>query len=139
MFSFLYNDIAIFYILKIYLMKNLKFLSFALLFWVLIIAWCEKANNQEKVSCEGDEVCPVEETVETPSLEIEEAPTVIINGNPGEKNLWWNLEWDSESYEWWQEDAALLDDNNQVNFESVDVEIEEPTMDLTVDENVTTE
>lgn len=120
-------------------MKNLKFLSLVLLFWVLVVAWCEKANNQEKVSCEGDEVCPVEETVGTPSLEIEEAPTVIINGNPGEKNLWWNLEWDSESYEWWQEDAALLDDNNQVNFESVDVEIEEPTMNLTVDENVTTE
>jgi len=77
-------------------MKNLKFLSFALLFWVLIIAWCEKANNQEKVSCEGDDVCPVEETVETPSIEVEETPSVVVETNDEEWDLDWNGDWSRE-------------------------------------------
>lgn len=92
-------------------MKNLKVLSFVLLFWVLVIAWCEKTNNPEKVSCEGDDVCPVEQTVETPSIEIVESPSVIVETNDEEWSLnWdkWNLEWDLDSYEWWQ-DGIVLD------------------------------
>lgn len=77
-------------------MKNLKVLSLALLFWVLVVAWCEKANNPEKVSCEGDDVCPVEETVETPSIEVEEEPSVVVEANDEEWDLNWNGEWSRE-------------------------------------------
>ena len=105
-------------------MRNLKFLSFALLLWVLVIAWCEKANHQEKVSCEGEDVCSIEETVETPSIEIEEAPTVVVETDE-EK---WNLEWDLDSYEWWEDGI--------VNDEVAD----EPMMrKMVVDENATAE
>ena len=41
-------------------MKNLKLLSFWLLFGMLILAWCEKANTQEQYACETDDVCPIE-------------------------------------------------------------------------------
>lgn len=119
-------------------MKNLKVWSFVLLFSLLVVAWCEKANNQEKVSCEGDEVCTVEETVVTPSLEIEETPTVIVNGNPGEKDLgldldwnwWWfiDTEWDLNSSEW-----------SDVDFESAVIEsssdADKPMMRVMVDED----
>ena len=105
-------------------MKNLKVLSFVLLFSVLVVAWCEKANNQEKYSCEGDEVCPVEQTVETPSIEIEETPSVIVEADE-EK---WNLEWDLDSYEWWEDGI--------VNDEVAD----EPMMrKMVVDEDATAE
>lgn len=126
-------------------MKNLKFLSLALLFWVLVIAWCEKANNQEKVSCEGDEVCSVEDTLETPSLEIEETPTVIVEADDLEWDFdwnweWlvdveWNLEWDLDSHEG---EAISLQDFETTIEDSVDA-VEEPIMDLMVDENVITE
>lgn len=126
-------------------MKNLKFLSLALLFWVLVIAWCEKANNQEKVSCEGDEVCSVEDTLEIPSLEIEETPTVIVEADDLEWDFdwnweWlvdveWNLEWDLDSHEG---EAISLQDFETTIEDSVDV-VEEPIMDLMVDENVITE
>ena len=53
-------------------MKSLKFLSFVLLLWVLVIAWCEKANNQEKLSCESDDICSIEIDADTPSVEIEQ-------------------------------------------------------------------
>ena len=106
-------------------MKNLKVLSFSLLFSVLIVAWCEKANNQEKYSCEGDEVCPVEQTVETPSIEIEETPTVIVDDE-------WNLEWDLNSYEWWED--VVLDSDTQLEEPS-----DQPMMRIMVDENATAE
>ena len=107
-------------------MKNLKVLSFVLLFSVLIVAWCEKANNQEKYSCEGDEVCPVEQTVETPSIEIEETPTIIINDDE------WNLAWDLNSYEWWED--VVLDSDTQLEEPS-----DQPMMRIMVDENATAE
>lgn len=112
-------------------MKNLKVLSFVFLFSVLVVAWCEKANNQEKYSCEGDEVCPVE----NPSIEIEENPTVIVNDNKDWEdiglNLGWNLEWDLSIYEWWQEDSIVLEAVEQVDEEPGD----EPMMRIMVDEN----
>ena len=107
-------------------MKNLKVLSFVLLFSVLVVAWCEKANNQEKYSCEGDEVCPVEQTVETPSIEIEETPTIIINDDE------WNLAWDLNSYEWWED--VVLDSDTQLEEPS-----DQPMMRIMVDENATAE
>lgn len=106
-------------------MKNLKVLSFVLLFSVVVVAWCEKANNQEKYSCEGDEVCPVEQTVETPSIEIEETPTVIVDDE-------WNLEWDLNSYEWWED--VVLDSDTQLEEPS-----DQPMMRIMVDEDVTAE
>jgi hypothetical protein len=98
-------------------MKNLKVLSFVLLFSVLIVAWCEKANNQEKYSCEGDEVCPVEQTVETPSIEIEEAPTVIVEAND-------EVDWEEEF------------ENNE---QTVEEPSDQPMMRIMVDENATAE
>lgn len=119
-------------------MKNFKFLSFALLFWVLVIAWCEKVNNQEKVSCEGEDVCPVGETNETPSLEIEEMPTVIVNGNLGEKDLGWDLDWNW----WWFIDTEWDLDSPEwgdADFESAVVEsssdADKPMMRVMVDED----
>ena len=113
-------------------MKNLKVLSFALLFWVLVIAWCEKANNQEKVSCEGEDVCPVETNVENSSIEIEDTPSVIVNANPGESELY--EEWALEANESWEEGVAL-ENNEQVNSESED----EPMMKIMVDEDMSAE
>lgn len=98
-------------------MKNLKVLSFALLFWVLVVAWCEKANNQEKYSCDGDEVCPVEQTVETPSIEIEETPTVIVEAND-------EVDWEE-----------VFENNEQTVEEPTD----QPMMRIMVDEDVTAE
>ena len=98
-------------------MKNLKVLSFVLLFSVLIVAWCEKANNQEKYSCEGDEVCPVEQTVETPSIEIEETPTVIVEAND-------EVDWEEEF------------ENNE---QTVEEPSDQPMMRIMVDENATAE
>ena len=98
-------------------MKNLKVLSLALLFSVLVVAWCEKANNQEKYSCEGDEVCPVEQTVETPSIEIEETPTVIVEAND-------EVDWEEEF------------ENNE---QTVEEPSDQPMMRIMVDENATTE
>ena len=98
-------------------MKNLKVLSFVLLFSVLIVAWCEKANNQEKYSCEGDEVCPVEQTVETPSIEIEETPTVIVEAND-------EVDWEEEF------------ENNE---QTVEEPSDKPMMRIMVDENATAE
>lgn len=109
-------------------MKNLKFLSFALLFWVLVVAWCEKANNQEKYSCEGDEVCPVEQTVENPSIEIEETPTVIVEANDEE----WDLNWDWE----WTRDEEIVFENNE---QTVEEPSDQPMMRIMVDENATAE
>ena len=98
-------------------MKNLKVLSFVLLFSVLVVAWCEKANNQEKYSCEGDEVCPVEQTVETPSIEIEETPTVIVEAND-------EVDWEEEF------------ENNE---QTVEEPSDQPMMRIMVDENATAE
>ena len=98
-------------------MKNLKVLSFVLLFSVLIVAWCEKANNQEKYSCEGDEVCPVEQTVETPSIEIEETPSVIVETND-------EVDWEEEF------------ENNE---QTVEEPSDQPMMRIMVDENATAE
>ena len=98
-------------------MKNLKVLSFALLFSVLVVAWCEKANNQEKYSCEGDEVCPVEQTVETPSIEIEETPTVIVEAND-------EVDWEEEF------------ENNE---QTVEEPSDQPMMRIMVDENASAE
>ena len=98
-------------------MKNLKVLSFVLLFSVLVVAWCEKANNQEKYSCEGDEVCPVEQTVETPSIEIEETPTVIVEAND-------EVDWEEEF------------ENNE---QTVEEPSDKPMMRIMVDENATAE
>ena len=98
-------------------MKNLKVLSFALLLSVLVIAWCEKANNQEKYSCEGDEVCPVEQTVETPSIEIEETPSVIVEAND-------EVDWEEEF------------ENNE---QTVEEPSDQPMMRIMVDENATAE
>lgn len=104
-------------------MKNLKFLTFALLFWVLVIAWCEKANNQEKVSCEGDDVCPVEETVKTSSIEIEETPSVIVEVNDEDVILNWNWEW--------ARDEEVFENNEQTVEEPTD----QPMMKIMIDEN----
>ena len=98
-------------------MKNLKVLSFVLLFSVLVVAWCEKANNQEKYSCEGDEVCPVEQTVETPSIEIEGTPTVIVEAND-------EVDWEEEF------------ENNE---QTVEEPSDQPMMRIMVDENATAE
>ena len=98
-------------------MKNLKVLSFVLLFSVLVVAWCEKANNQEKYSCEGDEVCPVEQTVETPSIEIEETPTVIVEAND-------EVDWEEEF------------ENNE---QTVEEPSDQPMMRIMVDENASAE
>lgn len=98
-------------------MKNLKVLSFVLLFSVVVVAWCEKANNQEKYSCEGDEVCPVEQTVESPSIEIEETPTVIVEAND-------EVDWEEEF------------ENNE---QTVEEPSDQPMMRIMVDENATTE
>ena len=98
-------------------MKNLKVLSFVLLFSVLVVAWCEKANNQEKYSCEGDEVCPVEQTVETPSIEIEETPTVIVEAND-------DVDWEEEF------------ENNE---QTVEEPSDQPMMRIMVDEDTTAE
>ena len=103
-------------------MKNLKLLSFALLCGILVIAWCEKANNPEQVACEGDEVCPVETNVDTPSQEVEETPSDVVDE--------WNLEWDLTSYEWWED--VVLDGDTQ--------SADEPMMrKMVVDENATPE
>ena len=104
-------------------MKNLKVLSFALLLSVLVIAWCEKANNQEKYSCEGDEVCPVEQTVETPSIEIEETPSVIVEVNDEDVILNWNWEW--------ARDEEVFENNEQTVEEPTD----QPMMKIMIDEN----
>lgn len=98
-------------------MKNLKVLSFVLLFSVVVVAWCEKANNQEKYSCEGDEVCPVEQTVETPSIEIEKTPTVIVETND-------EVDWEEEF------------ENNE---QTVEEPSDQPMMRIMVDENATAE
>ena len=98
-------------------MKNLKVLSFVLLFSVLVVAWCEKGNNQEKYSCEGDEVCPVEQTVETPSIEIEETPTVIVEAND-------DVDWEEEF------------ENNE---QTVEEPSDQPMMRIMVDEDATAE
>ena len=105
-------------------MKNLKFLSFALLFWVLVIAWCEKANNEEKMSCESDDVCPVE----TSSIEIEEAPSVIVEAN----DEGWILNWNWE----WARDEEVFENNEQVVEEPMDQPM---TRKMLVDENATAE
>lgn len=98
-------------------MKNLKVLSFVLLFSVLVVAWCEEANNQEKYSCEGDEVCPVEQTVETSSIEIEESPSVIVEAND-------EVDWEEEF------------ENNE---QTVEEPSDQPMMRIMVDENATAE
>ena len=98
-------------------MKNLKVLSFVLLFSVLVVAWCEKANNQEKYSCEGDEVCPVEQIIETPSIEIEETPTVIVEAND-------DVDWEEEF------------ENNE---QTVEEPSDQPMMRIMVDEDATAE
>ena len=103
-------------------MKNLKFVFFLLLCGIVVVAWCEKANNPEKVSCDGEDVCPVETNVENPLQEVEEAPSDVIDE--------WNLVWDLSSYEWW-EDVVLDGD-----IQSAD----EPMMrKMVVDENATVE
>lgn len=103
-------------------MKNLKFVSFLLLCGIVVVAWCEKANNPEQNSCDWEDVCPVETNVENLSQEVEETPSDIIDE--------WNLEWDLSSYEWW--DDVLLDGNTQL--------VDEPMMrKMMVDENATLE
>lgn len=109
-------------------MKNLKILSFVLLFSVLVVAWCEKADNQEKYSCEGDEVCPVEQTVETPSIEIEETPTVIVESTDEE----WDSNWNGE----WARDEDVVFENNE---QTVEEPSDQPMMRIMVDEDATAE
>lgn len=100
-------------------MKNLKVLSIALMCGVLVLAWCEKANNQEKVSCESDDVCPIEIDVDASSVEIEQ----VLDTNDE-----WNLESDIEE--------VVFENNEQINEEPVD----EPMMrKMLVDENATAE
>ena len=62
-------------------MKNLKFLSFLLLCGIVVVAWCEKTNNPEKLSCEGNEVCPIENVDENVGIIIEDSPSVIVEAN----------------------------------------------------------
>lgn len=101
-------------------MKNLKVLSVALLCWALVLAGCEKINNQEKVSCESDDSCPIEIDVNTPSVEIDDVISVIDE---------WNLEWDTE-------EEIVFENNEQVNEEPSD----EPMMrKMVVDEDATAE
>lgn len=101
-------------------MRNLKVLSIALMCGLLVLAWCEKTNNQEPVSCEGDDTCPIEIDVDTPSVEIEQVLDVIDE---------WNLEADTE-------EEIVFENNEQVNEEPVD----EPMMrKMVVDEDATEE
>jgi len=96
-------------------MKNLKFLSFALIISVLVIAWCDNSKPQEDYSCNVDEACPVEVSIDTPTVEIEDLLSVID-------------EWDSE----WDEEIIL--ENNEVNDNDM------PMMrKMLVDENATLE
>lgn len=100
-------------------MKNLKLLSFVLLFWVLIIAWCEKANNQN-LSCEAEDACPIEINTDAPSVEIKDVLSIVDE---------WNLEWD------WEEEIVLENDNMIVEEVS-----DQPMMrKMLVDENATAE
>ena len=108
-------------------MKNLKLLSFSLLCGVLVLAWCEKANNQENLSCEGEETCSIEANVENHTIEIEETPSVIINEEE------WDLNWNGE---WLIEEEIISANNEQVDGEPAD----EPMMrKMIVDENATPE
>jgi len=102
-------------------MKNLRLLSFALLFWILVISWCENTNNQENLSCEGEDTCPIESNVESPSIEIEESPMVIVDVNDE-----WVLDW---NWEWFRD--SELNDEEQAGVEVVD----EPMMRILIDEN----
>jgi len=59
-------------------MRNLKVWLFVLLFWVIVVAWCENIKTQEKLSCDGEEICPVEVDAGNHWIEIEESPSVVI-------------------------------------------------------------
>ena len=72
-------------------MKNLKFLSFVLLFCVLIVSWCEKNNNSDKLSCDGGEVCSIEDVVENWGIIINDTPSVIVDEND-ELDINWDWE-----------------------------------------------
>lgn len=108
-------------------MKNFKLLSFCLLFGILVLAWCEKTNNQEQLSCESDDICPIETNIENPSIEIEETPSVIYN------DAEWDLDWNGG---WFIEQEIVLDTNEQADEEATD----QPMMrKIIVDENATAE
>jgi len=121
-------------------MKNLKLLSFLLLCWTLVLSWCEKANNQEKLSCDGNEVCPIEDTVENWGIIINDTPSVIIDENAEWSLDWneevvrvdeWDLEWDLPSFVWW--DDGLVSENGE------QADSEKPLMKIMVDENASPE
>lgn len=109
-------------------MKNLKLLSFWLLFGILILAWCEKANTGEQYACESDETCPIEwltnsnwnSEEESIEEEVSEQPmmrkmVVDENASPEEieaemtetcANIWWT----------WSEWSCILKDGTTVMF-----------------------
>ena len=108
-------------------MKNLKLLSLCLLCGALVLAWCEKTNSNENLSCEGEDVCPIEINIEKPTIEIEETPSVIVNKEE------WDLNWNGE---WTREQEVVFENNEQVNEEPSD----QPMMrKMIVDENTTPE
>ena len=92
-------------------MKKVKFLclSLSLLCGVLILAWCEKANNNENLSCENDDTCPIQNTNnENQNIEIEESPSVIINDTDEEWTIFWNIE-STENLKWNQENPEIIE------------------------------
>lgn len=105
-------------------MKNLKLLSLWLLCGVLVLAWCEKTNSNENLSCESDDTCPIENiTNENPTIEIEDTPTIVVNDNDVEWDLNWNGEWSRADV-----------------FENSEETTDEPMMrKMIVDENTTQE
>lgn len=105
-------------------MKNLKLLSLWLLCGVLVLAWCEKTNSNENLSCESDDTCPIENiTNENPTIEIEDTPTIVVNDNDVEWDLNWNGEWSRADV-----------------FENSEETTDEPMMrKMIVDENATPE
>ena len=111
-------------------MKNLKLLSLWLLCGVLVLAWCEKTNSNENLSCENDDTCPIENiTNENPTIEIEDTPSIVINDN----DLEWDLNWNGG---WFREEEIVFENNEQVNEEPAD----QPMMrKIVVDENATPE
>lgn len=96
-------------------MRNFKVWSFILLSSVVVFAWCEKTTDQEKYSCETDDTCPIEINLDTPSIEIMEEPSVIVDYND-----------------------ELIDEEVE-NWENFEEPSDQPLMRIVVDENTTAE
>lgn len=105
-------------------MKNLKLLTFWLLFCMLILAWCEKTNNEWQYACEtDDDVCPIEwlNTADTEEDDINtEEPLMrkmLVDENMTDEEIADSLNESCQNAGWtWTDWTCMLEDGSQIAF-----------------------